>query len=63
MIQLKGINKNVLNGAPLTRFERYRPRYREGRDGIYHGSVRFREVNPIEYLGDIGYVRHGHLVY
>lgn len=40
MIQLRGINKTYFNGAPLHVLKGID--YREGRDGIHHGSLRFR---------------------
>ena len=42
MIQLRGINKTYFNGAPLHVLKGIDLEYREGRDGIHHGSLRFR---------------------
>lgn len=41
MIQLRGINKTYFNGAPLHVLKGI-DLDREGRDGIHHGSLRFR---------------------
>lgn len=61
MIHLEGINKTYFNGAPLPCFERHRLGYREGRDGVYYGGVGIGEIHIAEYLGNIGYIRYGHL--
>ena len=59
MIQLKGINKTYFNGAPLHVLKGIDLDIEKGEMVSIMGAS--REVNPIEYLGDIGYVRHGHL--
>ena len=61
MIHPEGINKTYFNGAPLHVLKGIDLDIEKGEMVSIMGGVGIGEIHIAEYLGNIGYIRYGHL--